>query len=391
MSTAPAYSIAPGDIATAGTPGGPSFILSKAEWIAIQTYVNDGLSLPTTIAQFRASLGTGAPSDLSDFTQLITAYATLNGHCTTWQSTTFPMTVSLASDIYEYGTNKVPVFYPAILTEANILINDPTNANALAALAAILNNLQAAANGYQVKAKAASDAIQTFSNQMTADESTLIGPNGDAGLRKYYTDKYGTTSAQVAQYTQELAAWKLALAGDQAAYRHDVIVAATTPTYAWVFPYGTIAAAIVAGIYGHKAVEALDSIANDQKQIDALQADLAADANLINAINMATGGITGIVAALQAALPVVQKIQGVWQGISDDIAAIAALIDTDIRQVPPIIMSLGVSEATTAWYNVAQAANQYRVNAYVTTSGGAVASMEAWKLRTLIASSRKAA
>lgn len=390
MSTAQTYSIAPGDLATAGTPGGPAFILSKTEWLAIQTYVNDGLSLPTTIAQFRASLGAGAPADLSDFDQLITAYTTLNGHCTTWQSTTFPTTVSLASDIYEYGTNKVPVFYPAILKEADILVTDPTNAGAIAALKAILDDLQGTANGYQTKAKAASDAIKAFANDTTADETTLIGPKGDAGLQKYYTDKYGSASKEVTQYTQELAAWKLSLTGDQAAYRHDVIVASTTPTYAWVWPFGTIAAAIVAGIYGHKAVQALDDIANDQKQIDALTADLAADANLINAINLATTGISGITTALQAALPVVQKIQGIWQGISDDIAAISSLIDTDIRQVPPIIMNLGVSEATTAWYNVAQAANQYRVNAYITTSGGATASVLAWKVRNLIASAKAA-
>ena len=80
-------------------------------------------------------------------------------------------------------------------------------------------------------------------------------------------------------------------------------------------PEGTIAAAIVAGIYGHKAVEKLDDIKNDQDNIDRLTADLAADANMINAINLATYGITGISTALAAALPVVQKIQGIWQGI----------------------------------------------------------------------------
>jgi hypothetical protein len=225
---------------------------------------------------------------------------------------------------------------------------------------------------------------------MQADQNTLVGTTAAPGLQKYYTDKYGATSAEVTLYTQQLAGWRLALTGDQAEYRQDVIIASTTPTYVWIFPEGTIAAAIVAGIYGHKAVEKLDDIKTDQDNIDRLTADLAADANLINAINMATSGIDGISTALAAALPVVQKIQGIWQGISDDIASIASLINTDIRQVPPIIMNLGVSEATTAWYKVGQAANAYRTNAYVTTSGGAAASMEAWKLRTLIASPRKA-
>ena len=109
------YSIGPGDMAIPGTPGGPGFSMLKPEWIAIQNYVNDGLSLPITTDQFKASLGSGAPSDMSDFNQLIAAYVTLNGHCTTWQTTTYPNTVSLASDIYDYGTNKVRFPAPAIV------------------------------------------------------------------------------------------------------------------------------------------------------------------------------------------------------------------------------------------------------------------------------------
>jgi hypothetical protein len=386
MSVTQPLSIAPGTLATPGTPGGPAFTLSRTEWLAVQTYVIDALSLPITMDQFKNSLGPGAPSDLSDFTQLVSAYATINGHCTTWQQTTFPTTVSLASDIYEYGVNKVPVYYPAILKEAQILSDDPNNADAAKALAAILDNLQGTASGYQTKATAAYNAVKTFADQSLADQGTLIGPQGETGLKKYYADKYGATSKDVQQLTLSLAAEKLALAGDQEEYRQDVIIAATTPTYAWVFPLGTIAAAIVAGIYGHKAVEALDRAKDDQDQIDRLNAELAADANLINAINLATDGITGISGALKAALPVIQKIEGVWKGLSDDIASIVSLINTDIRQVPPIIMNLGVSEATTAWYNVGQAAYQYRLNAFVTTSGGAVASMEAWKMRRMVAS-----
>jgi hemolytic enterotoxin HBL len=380
------YSLAPGGLSDPGTPGGPGFTLSAPEWISIQTYVIDALALPTTMDQFKNSLGTNPPSDLTDFQKLVDAYATLNGHCATWQNTTYPNSVALASDIYNYGTNKAPVFYPPILTEAQILVGDPNNTQAQAALKAILDNLQQTASGYQSKANAAFTAVKAFADQTQADASTLVGPNGDAGLLKYYQDKYGTTSTEVQTLTQQLAATRTALAGDQAEYKHDVIVASTTPTYAWVWPFGTIAAAIVAGIYGHMAVEALDRVHADQDKINLLTGELQADANLINALTLAVNGITGINKALQAALPVLQKIEGIWGGIANDAGAIAKLIDTDIRQVPPIIMNLGVDEAIKAWTKVAQAANQYRLNAYVTTSGGHTASAEAWKVRNLIAS-----
>ena len=60
MATTQTYDISPGAIATAGTPGGPPFALSKAEWLTIQTYVVDALALPINDDEFRKSLA-GAP------------------------------------------------------------------------------------------------------------------------------------------------------------------------------------------------------------------------------------------------------------------------------------------------------------------------------------------
>ena len=168
------------------------------------------------------------------------------------------------------------------------------------------------------------------------------------------------------------------------------VIAATTPTYAWVPIVGLIAAAVVAGIYGARAVEALDRARAAQGKINELAASLAADANLMTAINSAQIGMNRIVADVAAALPVIQKIQGVWGGISSDLGHISSLIDTDIRQVPPIIMSLGVDEAVRAWHNVALNADAYRVNAYVKQAPG-VASMEAWQVANQFTSTRTVA
>lgn len=382
--------IGPSQIATPGTTGGPGFILSKGEWIAVQAYVTNALALPINGDEFKKSLGPGAPSSLADFEQLIALYQSINGHCSTWQKTTFPNTVALAGNVYDYGANKAPVYYPPILKEAQILKNDPNNADAKKALKAILDNLQQTADDYANKATAAAKEVQTFAEQTQGDKTTLVGADGKGGLIKYYNDKYGATSKDVEDLTKEIKAQQVILKAANEEYDHDVIVASTTPTYAWVWPIGTIAAAVVAGIYGDKAVKALDRARAAQQKIDDLTDKLAADANLMVAINSAEVGMNAIGQALAAALPVIQKIQGVWGGIAADLQNISRLIDTDIRQVPPIIMNLGVEEAIKAWHNVAQAANEYRVNAYVTESGGPVQSMAAWRLARRVASSRVA-
>ena len=127
---------------------------------------------------------------------------------------------------------------------------------------------------------------------------------------------------------------------------HDVVVAATTPTYVWVWPFGTIAAAVVAGVYGDKAVKALERSRAAQQEINNLSDKLAADAQLMIAINTTEGGITNILDPLNAALPIIQKIQGVWGAIADDLNTIINTIQTNIQEALPIIMIFQLLSST---------------------------------------------
>jgi fumarate hydratase class II len=84
------------------------------------------------------------------------------------------------------------------------------------------------------------------------------------------------------------------------------------------------------------------------------------------AINNAQSGMSAISDKLNRALPVIQKIQGVWGAIAGDLQNIVNLIKTDIQDALPIIMDLGVEAALNAWKSVGEEADQYRVNAYIT-------------------------
>jgi len=360
-------SIGPGAIATASVTGGPSFALSTTEWLAIQTYVVNALALPITLDAFRTSLGSGAPSDLSDFQQLVNAYAAINGHVSGWQNDTFPASVSLASDIYNYA-QKASIYYGAILPLAQKLVDNPNDQEAQKELTAVLGVLSQAASANRDRAAAVAAKIRAFANQTQSDQVTLSGTDGNGGLVKYYNDKYGTASTDVANLTKQLKDEQVILDAANAEYNHDVVVASTTPTYAWVWPFGTIAAAVVAGVYGKRATDALDTARAAQQQINSLSAQLAADAQLMIVINSAERGMYNIGSKLAAALPVIQKIQGVWGAIADDIGSIVQAIKDDIESVPPIIMNLGVQEAIGKWTDVGQEANNYRLNAYITVA-----------------------
>lgn len=360
--------IGPGAIATASEPGGPAFALSTADWYAIQSYVINAQSkdiMPHTEADFKAFLGSGAPSDMSSFTPLITAYKNIFDHVTVWQDDTFPASVSLASDVHSYSL-QAPTYYAPILPLAQKLVTDPDDQATKDKLKAILDTLIKSANDYQLKAEAVTAKIKTFAEQTQADKTVLSGTDGKGGLYKKYDDEYGSTSAEVKELTKELAAQQIILDAANKEYEHDVIVAATSPTYAWIFPFGTIAAGVVAGVYGKKATDALDRAHAATAKIKTLTAQKEADANLMLSLHTTELGLSGNIQSITAALPVIQKIQGVWSAISDDLGNISNLIETNIAEALPIIMDLGVDSAIVAWTAVGEEAQAYRVNAYVT-------------------------
>lgn len=354
--------IGPGGMQTA--PGSP-FVLSSADWYAIQTYVYDALQLPTTLDSLRTYIKAGADFDMTPFKPLVNAYTAMNDHCTTWQQTIFPASVSLADDIVHYNS-KVPIYYGALNQYIQKLIADPNDSGAQQTLTAILDNLSKQAATYQGNAQHVAEQIQQFAQDSAKDQSTLGGTDGTGGLFKLYNDEFGAQSAQIQELQKELKTAQVALKAANAAYDHDMVVAATTPTYGWIWPIGTVAAAIVAGIYGKKATDDLARARKAQKKINSLSAEIQRDVNLMTAITFAEQGMGVILQALTRALPVIQKVQGAWAAISSDLTNVSTIIKNDIQQALPILMNLGVQEAIAQWQQLSDEANGYRVNAYIT-------------------------
>jgi len=382
--------IGPRELSEPGEQGGPDFLLSRSEWITIQIFVQDALVLPTTQTEFRNSLGPGAPGDLSDFTKLINVYRLINDDAKNWRNSIYPKALSLASNIYDYGTNKVPVYYPPIKDLAQRLMDNPNDQQAKNDLKSILKTLRGDADKQVEWARGVSAATFQFAYDIETDKTTLVGPDGKSGLVAYYNKKYGEASQAVADITKQITDQKAVLKAANDEYNHDVVVAATTPSYAWLGLPGFIAGAVVAGDYGARAVEALKRVNAAKAQINKLEAELAADANLMNAARSAQQSSSTIARDITTALPVIQKVEGVWGALFDDLGYILDLIDNNIAKVPPIIMDLGVDAAIRKWAAVAREADSFLRNARVREQpyGSEQWTVEGWRLATLITPNR---
>ena len=153
----------------------------------------------------------------------------MNGHCATWQNTTFPASVTLADDIIHYNT-KAQVYFSALNQYIQALVANPNDSTAQQALKGILDTLTKAADSNHQSAKHVADQMTQFSTDSTSDHVTLVGSDGQSGLFKTYNDSFGAQSTQVQNLQKDLAKATKALKADNDAYNHDMVVATTSAT-----------------------------------------------------------------------------------------------------------------------------------------------------------------
>ncbi|HEY8159503.1 MAG TPA: alpha-xenorhabdolysin family binary toxin subunit A [Methylobacter sp.] len=370
-----AFNAGPGSFSQPSTSGNPPFCMTSTSWLTLQTYLNNVASLPNTLTALSTSMGSGAPADMSDFQKLVTLYGSMQTQGTDFTQTLYPSIVSLASDIYEYAQN-VPQYYAGLQELINQL--NVTPAPTGAALTTIQNNMVGVVNQlaeniapYITKASSISTQLNSFVTNLEGDLTTL-GSNSPApgtGYYQYYNDEYGTTSAAVQNLVSEIAAQTTALHKFQAEYNHDVIVAATSPTYGWIWPFGTIAAGIVAGIYGAKATAALNAMNAATANIQSLNAQEQADMNLMNDLTSVTTAIENLSNELNAAISILEGVEGNWTAISSDLTSLSDYLTKDFQGSLAFLLQIDFNTATTDWANLAKEANAYRTNAFITVQG----------------------
>jgi hypothetical protein len=346
------------------------FILSSSEMIAVQTYVEAALKLPTTDDAMKLQLGLSTTDEVTQYIDLLTIYQQVFVHCNTFKTTTYPMTVALASDIVHYNT-KVPIYYGAMNTVLNDWVgNGGTMPDDMVQkkLVALANSLQHTVQGYAKNAQQAFDFLDNFVKQTEQDNVNF------QALNTKYRTKLEGEDGLIKQDIQQIATLRQALKDLNDQYAHDVTVAATTPTYAWViipfppFYVGLIAATTVASVYGKRASDDLANIHSLIEQLAQEQADLQKAFSLVSQLRLADDSLSQIIKQAQAALPILQTMEGIWGGIASDLNNLSTVVEQDIKQAELLIADAGIQEAITDWAKVAQIADIYRANAYITVT-----------------------
>lgn len=341
--------------------GQDKFLLQNKEWLKLQRYILSALKVPTTWESLSIRIGS---LDLNDEEMknrvkgLLDRYVIVHENVSKWHTKTFPASVDLANDVVHYARAS-KTYFGALNKPLEMLMDNEDDERAKKTLKGIVGKLLKDAKKYADKADDVSKEIDDFHNKSTEDEVRL------KELDNLYQSQYGKGSKNETDLLAKIAETRKLISDLNDKYDKDVVIAATTPTYAWVPVAGIIAAGVVAGIFGAEAVAILKQIKTLDEELDKLEADAKRNSKMMLLSREAHENVSTILPLLQEALPVIAKIRGIWAAMGSDLQNIVRIIDEDIGQAIVWIKDLGIESAIEQWEAVGVMADKYRQSAFV--------------------------
>src|SRR5579885_707842 len=232
----------------AAASAAPMFALHPEVWYAISAYVYTGAMLPATMGG----------------TDVKERFALVRAHTTEWRDHTFKQLLEVADNVVRYGY-RAPALCESLLDSSNDMLEaadgsadfDAAKRDMLMALTRLIDGAKAHAE-HAVRIKG---LVEAFKTTTEADHAAI------KTLKTTYDAQYGKDSDAEKADRNEIEDLQREIASLNEEYSHQVVVAATTPTYLLVWPLGLIPAAIVAGIYGDRAVKTKRKIEETQRKL----------------------------------------------------------------------------------------------------------------------------
>ncbi len=332
------------------------FIITRDEWLAVHDYVESAAQLPSDEVQLRERLSLRSSESIEPFLPIVDAHTGLKIHALSWQDDVFPMTMRLAEDLLEYAV-EAEISYPLAQQLIQRIIDDPCDTLALASLTEEIRYLSELSWIYHERAEESEVALATFATAMKQDNGHL------EGLLDEYRRSHHASTTRYSALQLSIADEQTLLRKLESDYQHYVTVAATTPTYAWIWPFGTIAAASTAAIYGQKAANTKRSIDRTKARIGDLTHEATKIERLITLLAEAAQTVEASDERISLALPTVERARGHWDSLSGDLDALNDLLQQSPSTAIPQLKYLQIDLALSEWREVARLAQGFVENA----------------------------
>lgn len=344
--------------------GTEKFLLDSSERLDLQRYLLEGMTLPSTREALKAAFLL-KDSMLDDFADLLKAFQAIQKHCETFYNGAYSQSVDLASSIIEFDAS-AKYYLKGISTIADDFEHGRVTAEyAEKSVTALLDVMGNQLGKFIASCENVCKGISTFLDETYKDNVTLNGQDGKSGLNKVYTDKYNLNQEDIKKIHDDLEEAQRELDQVTKEYNHDVVVAATTPTYVWVFPFGTIPAVVVAGVYGDRATKAYKKMGELRDKIRNETDELNQKMSMTASLAISSQQVRKLAELVKKAIQPIEKMKGTWNAIKNDLDALNHTIKEDITMLPMCVKHMGVDKALEQWDKVAKEAEEYRKNAFI--------------------------
>ncbi|MEN2281308.1 hypothetical protein AAGF08_04155 [Algoriphagus sp. SE2] len=351
------------------TGDSPKGELWKA-WHFLQVYSTWGLRLPHTDGTLKQTLGISDTGPYQFYPSMLQGYQQIFEASDHFQKKVFPEVVAMGNSLRRFA-EAAKTGDDGTFDAINELI-DAGDADSLAAVLELIEDLQSQA------AKNVSDAenvgllLADYSAKLVAAESTV-----KATQQKVESDA-NVSSTRIKELkggkemTGSIENFKTLMNTFQKEYDHNVIVASTSPTYAWVFPFGTIAATVVAGIYGDKAVQALKNFNKMKAQFAAAKSELEVATNAHNVQSLANEGLTKAKDLTQKAINDTNTVKNAWNSLSSNLTVVSNKVEgmtndaEDKKLKAKALIKLYSKQAGKAWAKLWPAIQELTTDPYIT-------------------------
>jgi hypothetical protein len=155
-------------------------------------------------------------------------------------------------------------------------------------------------------------------------------------------------------------------------YKQDVIKATTSLTYAWVFPYGTIAAISVAGVFGDQAVKEMKNLDEMTSRLKTKSDELNTALTTVQVQNIAKTGIDQALALTDKAIEHTTVLQNAWKELDGQLRNVLKLLNDSTTTVDEkkvlknsVLVKNYIGKAGKTWSGVLPALRQLNAAPYI--------------------------
>jgi Bacillus haemolytic enterotoxin (HBL) len=349
------------------------FVIAKEEQYKIQSYVESGIQSPATNNGMKLEIekilrAAGKETKVTDeeveqFSELISNYKGVKEHCSDFKTRIYPKSVQMADNLSFYGSNTCLVYKDILDTAKNWLDGITPADQAKAEINDFAGTLKITAESYARKVDEVKGDFVQFLLDTQSDETGL------KGTKNLYDTRFNLSEGEIKTLQDGINSINAKIQMLQEEYNKAVTITSTTPLYYLACPllfiYISVPVAVVAGIYGKQATDLLSQIEGERQKLAAQTETLQKRVALKAILEAGNNGLQGLLKKLEDALPVLDKIKGLWKALATQATEIPQVIETNVLNGSLVEIDTAYYDLIDRWKILSSAAGQYRDTAYI--------------------------